>query len=268
MNRLTCTLLSGASLFALYLGGGTTAVQAAACTEATGSASNYTNAAACDYIIISGDYTNGASVINDGTVDGPPVAPLDVATITFGLPFGPAVGQFGMVVEASTVEIEGALINNGAIAFTVSGGGLTSGDVIVGIGNNGGVIGGGMVNNGTVDIVANDVGSFADFANAVGVAVTDVTGTTFLNSLGAVLSVQAFASDVSNPNNASANAIGVFQNADVGEAAIANVTNDGVMVVLATAKSSADEFRHRFGIRHASLRAGVWNCSECHGGNG
>ena len=243
MNRLTCTLLSGASIVALMFGGdlakGISAKAAPA--DADGTTSGFATTGDVDYLIITGDYESGQDVVvsTGDTVTGPPFAsaiPLD------DLPFGgPALGLFGVVVTTATVTIDGSLINNGDIAFSVTGSGLTANDVVVGIGNNGGVINGAIVNNGIVDILASDTDSAAaEFANAVGVAVTDVTGTTtFLNALGAVLSVQAFASDSAAPNTASANAIGVFQDVEDTGTGIANVTNNGTINVRATAVQDA-----------------------------
>ena len=59
MNRLTCTLLSGASIVALMFGGdlakGISAKAAPA--NATGGTPIFPPPGTCDYIIITGDYT-------------------------------------------------------------------------------------------------------------------------------------------------------------------------------------------------------------------
>ena len=262
MNRLTCTLLSGASIVALMFGGdlakGIGAKAAPA--NADGTTAGFATTGNVDYLIITGDYESGQDVVvsTGDTVTGPPFAsaiPLD------DLPFGgPALGQFGVVVTAATITVDGSIINNGAISFAVDTG-LTANDVVVGIGNNGGVINGQIANNGIMNIAATDIGVNADFANAVGVAVTDVAGsTTFLNAAAGELRVRAFASDTGPvANNASANAIGVFQDAEAADTAAASVTNDGLVVVQATANHAptAAATGSEFGTVAYAAAAGV-----------
>ena len=168
-------------------------------------------------------------------VEGPPFAsaiPLD------DLPFGgPAVGQFGVVVTGPGIAIDGSLDQQRRGRVLRYRRGLTANDVVVGIGNNGGTIAGGIVNNGIVDILGKRRRHWScDFANAVGIAATDVTGTTFLNAAGASLLVNALRERQQlSANPASANAIGVFQDAEATDTAVANVTNNGLISVQATA---------------------------------
>src|SRR5215208_3370146 len=126
MNRLTHTLLSGASFVALVFGSGTTPAQAAACATATGPGA-YTNAANCDYIIITGDITG--DVTNNGDVDGPPfLGPL------INTPFGAHTGLFGIVNTNVGVTIAVSISNNGTISI-INTGTIGFSDVVVGIGN-------------------------------------------------------------------------------------------------------------------------------------
>lgn len=193
MKFLRLGLLSGASLMALVSGTGTPA-EAAACTAASGGASDYSNAATCDYILITGDYTNGADVINDGFVGGGPLYPGPTIDSLFGL----HGGLFGIVNTNTTVTIEGALINNGTISV-INTGDISATDIVIGIGNAGAEIGGGIINNGNIFVEADDPGTGNDVAAAIGIAAT-ATDTSFQNTIGAVLDVIAAGFDSSVPD--------------------------------------------------------------------
>src|SRR5688500_2751939 len=108
MNRLTHTLLSGASFVSLVFVSGASPAQAAPCATATGPGA-YTNAANCDYIIITGDITG--DVTNNGLVDGPPVLGPLIFT-----PFGTHTGLFGIVNTNTGVTVAGSVVNNGTIS--------------------------------------------------------------------------------------------------------------------------------------------------------
>jgi hypothetical protein len=236
MNRLTCTLLSGASIVALMFGGDLAkGISAKAASVPAGA--GFATTGDEDFIIISGNQTDDVVVSAGDTVTGPPAAPADI-TATLALPFAPGVtGQFGFVNDGFSVD--GQMIVNGAVQLSITGTGLDGGDAIVGLANVSGTVVGGMVNNGTVDIFASDLDSAGATAIAAGVVATGVTGTTFLNGVAGVLSVNAFASDTDAANGASALAIGVFQNAVNDDVAVANVTNNGIINVSATAVLNA-----------------------------
>src|SRR5262249_17840662 len=128
-------------------------------------------------------------------------------------------------------------INNGAVAATNTAD-LTILDVVVGVGNVGMDIVGGIANKGSIDVFASDVGSATtEFAYAVGIIATDTTDTAFFNATGASFSVKALAPDTV-ADSALAYAAGVFQSA-TGGSALAQVTNLGTIDVSAAARVEA-----------------------------
>ncbi len=229
MKFVRLGLLSGASLMALVIGTGTHA-EAAACTAASGGTSDYSNDATCDYILITGDYTNGADVINNGVVGG---GPLFAGTTVDSL-FGLHGGLFGIVNTNTTVTIEGALINDGTISV-INTGDISTTDIVIGIGNVVAEIGGGIINNGNIFVEASDPGTGNDVAAAIGIAATGVTDTIFQNATGAVLDVVAAGLDNGVPDTVLAQAAGVSQFASGFTSAVAEIDNNGLIGVFASA---------------------------------
>src|SRR6185503_14606429 len=91
MNRLTCTLLSGASIFALAFGGDIGKGISARAATAPGPGS-YATTGDEDYIIITGDHSGSVTVSTGDTVGASPFdGPLVVT------PFGTLDGLFGIV---------------------------------------------------------------------------------------------------------------------------------------------------------------------------
>ena len=124
MNKLTCTLLSGASVVALVFAGDMGGMSARAAT-APGPGAYSTGGTDVDYIIITGDLTgtNGVTVTNGDQVNGPAFDGPNINT-----PFGGTYnGLFGIVNAATTggpatgVTVGGAIINNGTIIISETG---------------------------------------------------------------------------------------------------------------------------------------------------
>ena len=236
MGKLTRTLLSSASFFALIIGGQISPAQAAACI-APGDPGNFNTAGDCDYIVINGDYGGDVVVDAGDSVTGPPFAGPTVftpfGTHFAGLPTQTQNGLFGIVNATTGITVSGSIINNGAVAASNTGD-LTISDVVVGIGNVGMDVAG-IVNNGSIDVFGSDVASAtSEFAYAVGINTTDTTDTAFSNAAGASLNVRALATDTV-ADSVFAYAAGVFQSA-TGISALAQVTNLGTIDVSATAR--------------------------------
>ncbi len=240
MNRLTCTLLSGASIVALMFGGdlakGISAKAAPA--DADGTAAGFATTGDVDYIIITGDYESGQDVVvsTGDTVTGPPFAsayPTLMICPSAARPWVSSASSSRPPRSRST-----------ALSSTMA---LSS--FAVGSGPHGERRGGRHRQQWRCDQRRNRqqrhrrhrwrpttavLRRFCQRGRRCGHRRRRVRRRSSM-PLGAVLSVQAFASDSAAPNTASANAIGVFQDVEDADTAIANVTNNGVIVVQATA---------------------------------
>ena len=185
MKIVRLGLLSGASLLALVIGTGTPA-KAAACTAASGGTSDYSNDATCDYILITGDYTNGADVINNGVVGGGPLFAGTTVDSLFGLharPFRHRQHQHdGHHRGCPHQQRHRKRHQHGRYQHDR----YRDRHRKCRCGNRRGII-----NNGNIFVEANDPGTGNDFAAAIGIAATGVTDTIFQNATGAVLDVFA-----------------------------------------------------------------------------
>ena len=86
MNRLTCTLLSGASIVALMFGGELAKGISARAATAPGPGSFSTGGTDADYIIITGDHSGSVTVTAGDEVNGPAFDGPG-----FNSPFGPVL---------------------------------------------------------------------------------------------------------------------------------------------------------------------------------